>query len=88
MLKLHLKILDKNFNLTKYGLLLLLILLILYSICQLIIILQNIINVTINSSKTYQYGKKETLQISKNIENICPTYFHNQKWKGPRSLHQ
>jgi hypothetical protein len=70
MLKIHLKILDKNLNLTKYGLLLLLILLILYSICQLIIILQNIINVTINSSKTDQYGKKETLQISKNIEKI------------------
>ena len=70
MLKIHLKILDKNLNLTKYGLLLLLILLILYYICQLIIILQNIINVTINSSKTDQYGKKETLQISKNIEKI------------------
>ena len=30
--------------------------------------MQNIINVTINSSKTDQYCKKETLQISKNIE--------------------
>lgn len=35
--------------------------------------MQNIINVAINSSKTEQYGKKETLQISKNIEKIiCP----------------
>ena len=30
--------------------------------------MQNKINVTMNSSKTDQYGKKETLQISKNIE--------------------
>ena len=30
--------------------------------------MQNIINVTMNSSKTDEYGKKETLQISKNIE--------------------
>jgi hypothetical protein len=31
--------------------------------------MQNIIIVTMNSSKTDQYGKKETLQISTNIEN-------------------
>ena len=30
--------------------------------------MQNIINVTMNSSKTDEYGKKETLQISKNID--------------------
>jgi hypothetical protein len=30
--------------------------------------MQNIINVTMNSSTTDEYGKKETLQISKNIE--------------------
>jgi hypothetical protein len=30
--------------------------------------MQNIINVTMNSSKTDEYDKKETLQISKNIE--------------------
>jgi hypothetical protein len=30
--------------------------------------MQSKINVTMNSSKTDQYGKKETLQISKNIE--------------------
>ena len=30
--------------------------------------MQNIINVTMNSSKTDKYDKKETLQISKNIE--------------------
>ena len=30
--------------------------------------MQNIINVTMNSSKTDEYGKKDTLQILKNIE--------------------
>jgi hypothetical protein len=30
--------------------------------------MQNIINVTMNSAKTDEYGTKETLQISKNIE--------------------
>jgi hypothetical protein len=56
--------------------------------------IQNIINVTMNSSKTDQYDKKETLQISKNIEkNIYP--FQNielflkmrPKIKGPLFIH-
>jgi hypothetical protein len=56
--------------------------------------MQNKINVTMNSSKTDEYGKKETLQISKNIEKkICP--FQNielflkmrPKIKGPLFIH-
>jgi hypothetical protein len=39
--------------------------------------MQNIINVTMNSSKTDEYDKKETLQISKNIERNHAFYYLN-----------
>ena len=56
--------------------------------------MQNIINVTMNSSKTDEYGTKETLQISKNIErNIAHfktlNYFLKMRPKinGPLFIH-